>query len=312
VEAFFTDGSERHGLIGSAVAHRNFSSHRTIGRATDLNAYFAELFAIFQAVMNIEGYAIQHPESQTKTFTIFSDSQAALQALTQPRQRSGQYLVRTIWYQVSKLQQYYHLKIQFQWVPAHCGIELNEKANEEARRATQHGSTPPQQHLPMLVTVARRLDSKTDTIRTNRIERRYFSKHIDQALPGPHTRKLYDHLNKADAGLLAQLRTGKNRLHTYLARIGARDSDKCECGREAETVAHFLVRCPRWRRQRDELQLYRHPRWGDFAFWLGAWTGRLDREGKYIDGDPKRWQPNIKAVKDILQFIRMTKRLNPE
>lgn len=136
VEAFFTDGSECNGLIGIGVAHRNFSFHQTIGRATDLNVYFAELFAIYQAIMNIESHVIQHPESRTKMFIVFSDSQAALQALIRPQQRSGQHLIRAIWHQATRPQNNYYLTTQLQWVPAHYGIELNEKANEEARRAT--------------------------------------------------------------------------------------------------------------------------------------------------------------------------------
>ena len=57
---------------------------------------------------------------------------------------------------------------------------------------------------------------------------------------------LYDTLNKRDANSLSQLCTGKCRLNSYLARIGATESDICECGREAETVTHYLFRCPRW------------------------------------------------------------------
>ena len=62
---------------------------------------------------------------------------------------------------------------------------------------------------------------------------------MDQALPGDHVRKLYDKLSKTEANLLAQLRTGKNRLNSDLARINAVESEMCACGREAETVRHF-------------------------------------------------------------------------
>jgi division protein CdvB (Snf7/Vps24/ESCRT-III family) len=60
------------------------------------------------------------------------------------------------------------------------------------------------------------------------ILRYQLARHIDQALPGKHTRKIYDTLNKRNAKMLVQLRTGKSRLNTYLSSIGACDSDRCE------------------------------------------------------------------------------------
>ena len=47
-----------------------------------------------------------------------------------------------------------------------------------------------------------------------------FSKSIDAALPGKHTRNLYDRLKRKEAGVLAQLRTGMARLNGFLSRIG--------------------------------------------------------------------------------------------
>jgi hypothetical protein len=50
------------------------------------------------------------------------------------------------------------------------------------------------------------------------------SKRIDTALPGKHTRELYDRLTRKEAGILAQLRTGMERLNGYLRRINAEES----------------------------------------------------------------------------------------
>ncbi|KAK5215031.1 hypothetical protein LTR72_011884 [Exophiala xenobiotica] len=54
---------------------------------------------------------------------------------------------------------------------------------------------------------------------------------LDRALPGKHTRKLYDKHKRDEAQILAQLRTGKNRLNSALYVIKAADLDQCEwCG----------------------------------------------------------------------------------
>ena len=50
------------------------------------------------------------------------------------------------------------------------------------------------------------------------------SKEVDQALPEAHTKGLYNPLRKKEAKVLAQLRTGVNRLNGYLHKIGTVDS----------------------------------------------------------------------------------------
>ena len=66
------------------------------------------------------------------------------------------------------------------------------------------------------------------------------SKRVDAALPGKHTRQLYDRLSWKEASVLAQLRTGMARLNGYLYRIKVAETDQCGCGQARETVEHFL------------------------------------------------------------------------
>src|SRR4051812_22390210 len=80
-----------------------------------------------------------------------------------------------------------------------------------------------------------------------------FSKKIDIALPGNHTRRLYDRLSREEATVLAQLRTGMARLNGYLFRIAATATDQCAYGQAAETVEHFLFRCSKWITHRTEM-----------------------------------------------------------
>ena len=61
-----------------------------------------------------------------------------------------------------------------------------------------------------------------------------FTRQLDSAIPGPHTKMLYDCLDREKASILAQLRTGHARLNGYLHRIGQSDSDLCACGVERD------------------------------------------------------------------------------
>ena len=95
-------------------------------------------------------------------------------------------------------------------------------------------------------------------------------KELDCALPGPHTRMIYDNLSKDEARILVQLHTGDAKLNAFLARIKASESATCACGAAPESVRHFLFSCSRWIRQRREM-CAKHPgKEGNIRFFLGA------------------------------------------
>jgi hypothetical protein len=47
-----------------------------------------------------------------------------------------------------------------------------------------------------------------------------YSKRLDKALPGKHTRILYDALKRRESDILVQLRTGMTRLNSVKAKTG--------------------------------------------------------------------------------------------
>ena len=65
-------------------------------------------------------------------------------------------------------------------------------------------------------------------------------KELDHALPGPHTKMIYDNLTKNEGKVIAQMRTGDAKLNLFLARIKATESANYACGAVLESVRHFL------------------------------------------------------------------------
>jgi len=129
-----------------------------------------------------------------------------------------------------------------------------------------------------------------------------YSKAIDKALPGRHTRILYDGLKRKEASVLAQLRTGMTRLNSYLSKIGVAESDLCICGHASETVERFLFRCTRWTRLREGMLQCTETRRGNLSFYLG---------GK-APSDHEQWKPDMKAVRATIKFALATRRLDTE
>jgi hypothetical protein len=115
---------------------------------------------------------------------------------------------------------------------------------------------------------------------------------------------MYNSLDRAEAQLLAQLRTGKNRLNSALYDIKVVDSDNCEWCNRPENVRHFLVECPRWTTQRQQYLQTTTDRWTDVPFLLGGWTSER------VDGPVGNWMPNMAAVKATIAFAKATGRLD--
>jgi hypothetical protein len=129
-----------------------------------------------------------------------------------------------------------------------------------------------------------------------------YSREMDTALPGKHTRTLYDGLKRREASVLAQLRTGMARLNGYLHRIGAVESYQCACGQAIETVKYFLFRCTKWEAYRTSMLAQTDTRRGNLSFYLG---------GK-APSDPETWTPNMDAVRATIKFAIATGRLDME
>jgi hypothetical protein len=191
--------------------------------------------------------------------------------------------------------------VDFLWIPAESDFALGAEAKEAAQRATRQGHAPRRSQVPQAKSTAIRLalaKQRHGRVLPEGVGK--FSKGMDAALPGKHTRDLYDKLKRREAYVLAQLRTGMARLNGFLSRIGAAESDSCACGRATETVEHFLFRCVRWTALREDMLQCRVTRRGNLSFYPG---------GK-APSDPKEWSPDMKAVRARIKYAIATGRLD--
>ena len=154
-----------------------------------------------------------------RVIIVFSSNKSAIQAVSQPRQQSGQQEIRRIYEAVNRLTHNWN-KVSLVYVPSGADYEVTRAAKAAARQSTTEGSVPSR----------RPTRTRGTTLGAARAERwrQYklpdgvgkFSKKVDTALPGKHTRQLYDALSWREASILAQLRTGMARLNGYLHLIG--------------------------------------------------------------------------------------------
>jgi hypothetical protein len=293
--------SARNGLVGVGGAAMlpasaygspklgTFSS--VLGPPSEQNPYSGELAAMERALGTL-------PALRSSRIELSTRSKAAVLTLRQPRQQSGQQHVCRIYKSITALRNDGNT-VTIRWLPA-GEDKLWGIAKGKAKQATRQGAVPEAQTPRMQSTTLNLAWSKTGT--SNHLPDKVgaHSKRVDTALPGKHTKLLYEHLSRKEAGILAQLRTGMARLNSYLHRIDAAPSDKCVCGQARETVDHFLFRCKKWTAYRAEMLECTDTYRSNISFYLGGKS----------PSDKKDWTPNMKAVRATIRFAMATGRLD--
>jgi len=256
----YTDGSGINGKVGAAAVSSDGATARSayLGRGTEYTVYAAELLGILMALSMVEGQGAARA-------VIFTDNQASLQAIRDPRGQSGQYIIERITQALVRTRQRGQ-DIEFHWIPAHQGIEGNETADRMAKEATgwrrQRGrrgrwieqdtdSTAPTPHF------MRSLKAATKCALTKQIQQRWRNEWHHESRgravykltpqPTPKTLALHQARHRALSSVITQMRTEKIGLRQFLYQrhVPGVEDGQCECGRGSQTVRHVLLACPR-------------------------------------------------------------------
>lgn len=265
----------------------------TLGTRDEQNPFTAELAAMSRA---LDALPLQ---LQYGNITILTRNKAATQAVSRPHHQSGQEDIRRIYATIGKLRSRGN-SVSIRWIPTGTEGDLTRTAKGAAKRSANPQKLPvrsPYRAASTTLAAARKDQADCQTLPD---EVGKYSKRIGTALPGKHTRRIYDALTAAQARVLAQLRTGMIRLNGYLWRIGAAPSNKCPCGQAVETADHFLFRCTRWTSQRVEMQQETGARTGSLSFHLGG-KARTDADD---------WTPDMAAVQATIKHAIATARLD--
>jgi hypothetical protein len=268
------------------------TSSVALGARAEQSPYSGELAAIAHALDTPPGL-------KQYRITLLTSNKAAALTLRNPRQQSGQGHICQI-HKLTKRLRRRGNEINIRWVPSSENNQLLGLTKEQARAATQEDSTPQESVFRMKSTTLN--IARSHAVASNDLPENVgrHVKRVDAALPGKHTRQLYDRLPWKEASVLAQLRTGMARLNGYLYRLKVAETDQCACRQARETVEHFLFRCRKWTTHWTEMVQYTHTHRGNLFFFFGG-KSPSDKQG---------WTPNLKAVRATIRFAIATGRLD--
>jgi ribonuclease HI len=242
---WFTDGSRADSGTGSGIfgLRPKGTLSFPLGKFT---SFQTEVYAILQCAWENLQRAYRN-----KRILIFSDSQAALRALSGPKVTSE--LV------VECLNALFALtglnEVTLIWVPGQCGICSNEEADELAGQASTMPLTSPEPALGIPKCLAR------EALRTWTINQHYRTwkdlpglRHGKLFISGPCKKRAEDllQLSRHQLRTVVAIITGHAPMRMHLCTMDLFKGDPvCRfCIQEAETVQHIICSCDvmaRWR-----------------------------------------------------------------
>ena len=188
-------------------------------------------------------------ESNPTDVIIFSDAKSALEALQNPPHQDQ--ITSEIALGISNLIAAHAVHVTLQWIPGHCNISGNEKADKLAKI----GATKPQKIPPCTQNTIKQIlknNEKEDWL--NRWASGSTGRVMFKEMAQPRPQDAINELERQDQSLIFQFRTQHTRTNQHLNRINPLHQPHCRhCDNPAETTEHLLLSCPNLQSKRKEL-----------------------------------------------------------
>jgi len=239
----YSDGSAEEGCTnggyGVFIEYKSEeATHR--GKAGFFTSSFrAEIVGLTKGLAVLNDMLERQELPPGSAIRILTDSQSALKRLSAGYENTTGLFECRIWELIDHITSTYGTTIILQFVPGHCDLPGNERADVLAKEGTE---TPDQRLFPLDFATAKTvIKRKAREIWKSRTRESTF--HY-MATEGRTLPKLESWMSRRDEVVLAQLRSGHSPLtQSYLHLIGVSATQYCLCG-AVDDIPHLLLICP--------------------------------------------------------------------
>ena len=240
----YTDGSADKGTINAGFGARIEYTDRSCDEISEpcgdcCSNYEAEALAISESIKTISKTFKENP-NKIERCVIFTDSQSCLEALNNQNYKSK--AIRDLALTISSfLEDFGSSHFVMQWIPSHCDIPGNERADVLAKR----GAAKEQPNILVSQTTAKQMiKSNSKTEWKNSWTQSEKGRVMFTYMPKPNIKDPINSLKRKDQVIIFRLRSTHIQLNAHLSRITKDHPPACTlCGYREETVNHFLFDC---------------------------------------------------------------------
>ena len=257
----FTDGSAEGGTTNGGAGFvvftdRGVECEGKYAAGRFCSSYRAEQTALERAMDRILEDRDEAYVREAEGLTFLSDSQSTLRKLAGGPAAQDTVMTTRLWKKLIQICELTGKTVTLRYVPAHVGLEGNERADELAKEGTRL----PQNNVPIDMSTAIGVLRQYTNARWQtrvRAERPVYAEITSGKIQRPPLPRYCERV-------IAQCRANHCPLfNEYLCKIRKADSPDCpycpgsELGRPMDTPVHCIVECPKWSRVR--LQVFGKP-----------------------------------------------------
>ena len=229
----FTDGSAdgavRNGGGGIFIKHPDGTqTSKAIPTGKISSNYRAESTALLEAIKTLTASTM--PSSRNIVF--FTDCKSLLQKIQNPKNERQQKETRTALQELSKGK-----TVTLQWVPSHCGVVGNEKADALSKAGSQ----------------MEQFNHSVSYSEAKAIIHNHYSLLWKTRLGVESGHDPIHQLERHQQTILFRLRTGHSRLLGHMYRLKISHTNECPCKTGTQTPQHILQDCPTFSTQRCQI-----------------------------------------------------------
>ena len=237
----YTDGSAMKGTVNAGFGAKIEYPDKSIDEISSPCGAFCSNFEAEALAMKTAISKIPNNPNKLQNIVLFTDSKSVLEALKHETYNLP--VIRDLAFTINHFIKTFDKNITLQWIPSHCNINGNERADKLAKK----GAMEEQPQKPVSQLTCKQIIKSNSKIEwLNNWAMCNKGRQMFPYMTTPNIADPINNLGRRDQTIIFRLRSQHVQLNMHLNRINPMHEPNCIlCPHPYETVQHLLFECPK-------------------------------------------------------------------